>query len=503
MRNVPFILTLFLFINSSLTGQVLPGPAPCGPDVPSDHCESWSRIYNDTSIGPPERSDQFVTAIASNNETVFVSQKSVGLDPNDPYSARSHWQILAYNAGTGAQKWIATRRTRVYDSPLDISVSADGTRVYATGAAYNAFPVSATDSRLVTVAYDANTGAEIWSTTWDGRPDGIDNGLAVAVSTDGSELYAGGITTATDGSLDYVVLTYRTLDGRLLWTRTYSGAKPAGVDALKDIGVSPDGTRVYVTGESSGTRREYDNDYFTVAIRTRGGRRGSVAWEARYDGIGDGRSDRGAALTVAGDGTVLVTGDSAFLREDGSTRFDAVTIAYTPTGSVRWETRSVGPYGLEFGNGVESRGNVVAVLSQSRGADAQSGLDTTTILYDLATGSEVWQYRSQESLRSELPSAPAISADASTVFTLSSERPVIDYTSLYEMVLRAHRASTGEVLWTTRIDAGTGNSVKARGVNLLPDGRLAITGTITFSQNPLEPPSQNLYDTITALIAPM
>lgn len=66
------------------------------------------------------------------------------------------------------------------------------------------FPVSATDSRLVTVAYDADIGAELWATQWNCLVDGTDNGKVIVVIAYEREVYLGGITTTAAGDLDYL-----------------------------------------------------------------------------------------------------------------------------------------------------------------------------------------------------------------------------------------------------------------------------------------------------------
>jgi len=79
------------------------------------------------------------------------------------------------------------RQSRTYDSIHGLAVSPDGRTVVATGGAYDGFPVGATDSHVVTAAFDAATGSVRWSAVWDGRPDATDNGNDVAFSPDGSD----------------------------------------------------------------------------------------------------------------------------------------------------------------------------------------------------------------------------------------------------------------------------------------------------------------------------
>src|SRR5438093_313026 len=59
---------------------------------------------------------------------------------------------------------------------------------------------------------------------------------------------------------------------------TYDGPASA-YDQAVDIAVSPDGSKIYVTGQSAGTTT--NDDYATVAYN---GSTGNQIWVARYDG---------------------------------------------------------------------------------------------------------------------------------------------------------------------------------------------------------------------------
>lgn len=59
----------------------------------------------------------------------------------------------------------------------------------------------------------------------------------------------------TDG--DYTTLAYSAATGARLWAATYSGK---GYDDAKDVVVSADGSRVFVTGGSRATGTGFDHD---------------------------------------------------------------------------------------------------------------------------------------------------------------------------------------------------------------------------------------------------
>src|SRR5438874_5267458 len=144
-----------------------------------ENCEKWSVTVHGPPRAAGQRPDDFPTSIAVNSTTVFAGVSAVNFDTADPYSSTASWTLAAYDLNTGAERWHVFRRSRAYDSLHDVAVSPDGSTVVATGGAYDGFPVGATDSRIVTVGFDAATGVELWSATWDNSPSGTDNAVAV------------------------------------------------------------------------------------------------------------------------------------------------------------------------------------------------------------------------------------------------------------------------------------------------------------------------------------
>ena len=97
------------------------------------------------------------------------------------------------------------------------------------------------------------------------------------------------------------------------WGAFYDGPR-SGLDLANAMAVSPDGSRVYVTGSSHGTKTS-NSDYATVAYDAASGRQ---VWVARYNGPGNG-NDFAGGLAVSPDGArVFVTGYSF----DLSTSYD-------------------------------------------------------------------------------------------------------------------------------------------------------------------------------------
>jgi hypothetical protein len=159
---------------------------------------------------------------------------------------------MAYDAATGARLW-----TRRYDGVggVALGVSPDGTQVFVTGSI---------GPHYATAAYDATTGAELWTRRYKDA-ENVDGEIAVAlgVSADGTEVFVTGWGSGSATTReDIETVAYGAATGTRLWKTAYDSARSDEVFAL---GVSPDGSRVFVTGVT--TRWARPDDYLTVAYR--------------------------------------------------------------------------------------------------------------------------------------------------------------------------------------------------------------------------------------------
>lgn len=242
-------------------------------------------------------------AVSPDGGTAFVTGRSqAGGFLTDDYAT------VAYDVDTGAERWAARYNGPgdAVDRAADLAVSPDGGRVVVTGASAG----GDTRTDYATVAYAADTGAETWVARHDAT-GGTDTAAAVAVSPDGTGVY---VTGASSG--DYGTVAYDAATGGERWAARYDGPV-GGLDTAAAIGVSPDGTSVFVTGNSVGV----SFDFGTVAYHADSG---AEHWVARYNGPGN-DGDAGTALAVTPDGTrLLVTGQSV----GQGTGADYATLAY-------------------------------------------------------------------------------------------------------------------------------------------------------------------------------
>ena len=158
------------------------------------------------------------------------------------------------------------------DDPRAVGVSPDGSKVFVTGQSN-----TSASSDYATVAYDAATGMQLWAKRYNGPANFFDGANALGVSPDGSTVF---VTGQSDGSVgfEYATIAYDAATGTQQWVSRFKG--PTGLGNVANaLGVSPDGSRVFVTGGSVGSGTE--SDYATVAYDAA---TGTQQWVTRYNG---------------------------------------------------------------------------------------------------------------------------------------------------------------------------------------------------------------------------
>lgn len=161
----------------------------------------------------------------------------------------------------------------------------------------------------VTLALDAATGRKLWAKRF-GSADSLEGPATSVLSHDGSVLYVGGSTCGREGpdSCDHRVLARQTLDGKLLWSSRYDAGAYDSVFLGDILGVDPQGERVYMSGMSCASADTYGScDYATVAYDAA---TGAQSWVATHD-IDNSSQDYALDLGVSPDGSlVFVTGQN-------------------------------------------------------------------------------------------------------------------------------------------------------------------------------------------------
>lgn len=226
-------------------------------------------------------------------------------------------------------------------------------------------------------------GSLRWQTRIDGPERGIDRFNAVAASPDGSTIFAAGVTNHVAPNFytnsDYSTAAFDAATGKRLWHRTYDGFDvdgPYGSNEVWDVAVAPDGSEVYVTGQSLGGATVWD--YATFAFDAASG---EELWRARHETPGD---DIGRVV-AAGTDRVYVSGSSGSVM---------TTIAYETgdpnrLGQVLWRVSS------PAGHGATS-----IVLDEARETLFVASHGSVLFALDTSNGSERWRAAPQHSIAS-------------------------------------------------------------------------------------------------------
>jgi DNA-binding beta-propeller fold protein YncE len=458
----PKVLTLSLFFSFvPAAASTAAGPlddvmtAICertGTAFLDDHpCEEWVARYE----GPLKGFDHPQgLEMSTDGTTLYLTGWS-----STPTNWRdSGFVTLAYDTRSGQMLWRSEFHTPGSEeegpSPFDpITLSPDGSRVYVTG-----FSAGAGMSQdFITIAYDAATGDELWLDRYDGPEGGMDRAFFVVASPDGERVYVTG-DSAPPGSndIDVATIAYDAGSGARLW-RTGFGGPLDYLDTAHGQALSPDGTRLYTVSQSWNTcdvcgNGNADVDIAVTAYDTTD--QGKQVWSRYYDDPEE-IPEFPRALEVSPDGSTLYVGAMRWFG-------DCSTLAYeASTGHIRWETRKAGPSCMVNDLTVSPDGSGVYLATRAG-----------TSAYDAATGVERWHR--VEPGTSDYPrhQAVVVSPDSSKVMVVGS--------NAYDFWTIVYTAGSAEPLFRARLDMYNGDETPTLGA-FSPDGALVyVSGRMTF-----------------------
>jgi subtilisin family serine protease len=423
--------------------------------------EQWAASYGNVGA----RDSAQYTALDPAGKRLYVTGASAGSAPGVLSFTIA---TVAYDAATGAELWSRTYSAGSNDEPAAIAVSPDGSKLFVTG--LSAAADTGTDA--VTIAYDTATGQQSWVARHTGPAAGTDWSNALTTSPDGERVYVTGMTTLAEGGKDdYFTISYDADTGERTWLTHYDGPGE-GTDDARVIEVTPDGSKLFVSGQSQGEPGTGLSDWGTVAYDAA---TGEQLWTARHDGPAHG-IDVPSAMAVAADGKALfVAGSSA----DPDTQTDLTTIAYdTSTGRELWADRYDGPaHGSDIPHDITVAGGKVYVTGNTEGEGTRS--DFTTIAYDPATGQRSWvQRRDGQAHGEDYAWDVAVTPDGGKVVVTGESSD--DDTKGNDYVTIAYDAANGNEVWTGRYDGpvGAADSARALAVDAAGGGvRIFVTGT--------------------------
>lgn len=167
------------------------------------------------------------------------------------FAAVSHIFVFAFHADNGAVKWTFRGPPDSYGTA--VATSPDDSVVYVTGSYRNNY---------ITYALNASDASTRWVRTYDGQGGYTDRGRGwsfdratdVAATSDGTRIFITGTSNAQpDGAREYATIAYDTQTGAQLWLHRYhdEATVPAVLNAVAEgyvLALSPTDDHLYVMG---------------------------------------------------------------------------------------------------------------------------------------------------------------------------------------------------------------------------------------------------------------
>lgn len=410
-----------------LTGSALEGSTYRVATIAHD-AETGVELWRARLENGRNRGAGYAIALGPGGETVFVAGRTTC--PASMACDRGAAFVAAYDADTGRRAWSSHLASTGY---REIEVSPDGSRVFLHGM------VSDPD-RVVTVAFDAGTGREVWRIGED-HPDGwneVTGGMAAGPH--GNVVYvadtqvADWTETFEDGcSRRHRITAYDGVSGTVRWRTTFSlPGTYCGI--THDIALSPDGSVAYVTGAGGPPNAPLGHLYSAGVVALDTGD-GSRRWH-RIDDAVQMLSEYvdGVSAVVSPDGSrVVVSGERCVRGGIACSALIPATIAYdAATGASQWSAFHEGD-DFYLAHDLAMSPDGASVYLTGRG-----GVGAPVVAYDSRTGEQRWS----QVIEDEVGNALAVSPDSSDLYVAASASLALDTGSGSRTVQDADRAVT-------------------------------------------------------------
>ena len=156
-------------------------------------------------------------------------------------SLAGDYLTIAYRTSTGARLWTRRYSAGRNDYSSDVVASPDGARLFVTGRSEG----GTSDDDYATVVYNAATGSQLWVRRYNGPGGGPDAAADVALSPRGSTVFVTG-TGSGQHSFEAVTIAYSATDGTRRWVNRFAD-DTWGVDAVA-VAVNTARPEISITG---------------------------------------------------------------------------------------------------------------------------------------------------------------------------------------------------------------------------------------------------------------
>jgi DNA-binding beta-propeller fold protein YncE len=124
-----------------------------------------------------------------------------------------------------------------------VAASPTDSTVFVTGYSGG----SGTEQDYATIAYDLTSGAMRWERRHNSPANAWDGAFSVSVTPDGSQVFVTGESWGGASRSDIGTIAYDAATGATQWIERFVGPSPFADGGL-DSAVAPDGSKVFVTG---------------------------------------------------------------------------------------------------------------------------------------------------------------------------------------------------------------------------------------------------------------
>jgi hypothetical protein len=249
---------------------------------------------------------------------LYVAGAGYGSEDGQRFFTVDNW-LATLDGRKGLVLNVAHRPTKIGFPPADIQVAPGGSRVFVEAA-----NLETALNTALTLAYDA-AGRSLWSQQFRGCAEFKCSTRPwysgpLAVSGDGAEVFLTGLSVRTGAATGFTTVAYDAATGTQLWTATYDG-NVGDCFCGPVIQANPKTDDVYITGGIHLALLTNSGDSVTIAYDGKTGRQRWIAWYP-YEPL---QANTTSAIAVTPDGKrLLVAGGK--VNSDGTT--DVLTMAY-------------------------------------------------------------------------------------------------------------------------------------------------------------------------------